>query len=132
MASTAASGARLRFAWIAFAIAMLVQLAVLYAPSTPDGTPQVPGLDKVVHATIFLLPALFGVLAGIRPLRLAVVLVAHAVASELVQHVLLPERSGDAWDAVADVAGVGIGLAVGVVVVRWARSGVRRGRGSVS
>lgn len=125
MASAAASGLRVRLAWIAFALALLVQLAVLYSPSTPDGTPQVPGLDKVVHATIFLLPALFGVLAGIRPLRLGVVLVAHAIASELAQHLLLPERSGDAWDAVADIVGVVVGIAVGIVVLRRGRRSVR-------
>lgn len=116
MASAAASAVLPRLAWAAFAVALLVQLAVLYSPSTPDGAPGVPGLDKVVHATIFLLPALFGVLAGIRPLRLAVVLVAHAIASELVQHLLLPERSGDAWDALADVVGVALGLVIGLAM----------------
>lgn len=118
MASAAASGLRVRLAWAAFAVALLVQLAVLYAPSTPDGTPQVPGLDKLVHAIVFLLPALFGVLAGIRPLRLAVVLVAHAIASELVQHLLLPERSGDAWDALADIVGVALGLVIGMAMLK--------------
>lgn len=122
MTQAAASALLPRLAWAAFAVALLVQLAVLYSPSTPDGTPQVPGLDKVVHATIFLLPALFGVLAGIRPLRLAVVLVAHAIASELVQHLVLPERLGDAWDALADIVGVALGLAIGLAMLkRWPR-----------
>ncbi|MCH1884011.1 VanZ family protein [Agrococcus sp. ARC_14] len=109
-----------RAVWIGFALAVLLQLVVLYAPSTPDGTPSIPGADKVIHVAVFLLPALLGVLAGIRPLPLGVVLVAHAIGSELVQHVLLPERSGDAWDAVADIVGIGLGLALGVAIARRA------------
>ncbi|WP_405216812.1 VanZ family protein [Agrococcus sp. Ld7] len=128
MASAAASDRRIRLAWVALLLALLVQLSVLYAPSTPDGTPQVPGLDKLVHAAVFLLPALFGTLADIRPLRLAVVLVAHAVASELVQHLLLPERSGDMRDAVADIAGVALGLAVGTALVQRSRRRAVGGR----
>jgi len=115
--SAAASAPRWRrLTAVAFALAVLLQLVVLYAPSTPDGTPSIPGLDKVVHVAVFLLPALLGVLAGIRPVVLAALLVAHAVVSEVLQHLLLRERSGDAWDAVADVVGVAVGLAVGLAL----------------
>ncbi|GEK79045.1 hypothetical protein ABA31_03960 [Agrococcus baldri] len=102
-----------------FAAALLVQLVVLYWPSPPGG-PGIPGLDKLVHAGVFLAPALAGVLAGIRPAWLGAALVAHAVASELVQQWLLPERSGDVWDAVADVVGVALGIALGLLVRRGA------------
>jgi hypothetical protein len=36
-------------------------------------------------------------------------LVANAVVSELVQHWLLPQRDGDPFDALADLAGVALG-----------------------
>ena len=115
-AARAAAGRR-RALLAGFALAIVLQLVALYAPSTGDA-PSIPGADKLVHLGIFLLPALLGVLAGVRPLWLGLALVAHAGASEVVQHLLLPERSGDVWDAVADVVGVGIGVAVGVALRR--------------
>lgn len=105
---------------IGFALAVVAQLVVLYAPSTPDAAPSIPGLDKLVHVAVFLLPALLGVLAGARAAWLAAALVAHAVVSELVQAVVLAERSGDGADAVADVLGVGLGLALGLALRRRA------------
>lgn len=109
---------RQRAAWLGFALAVLLQLAVLYAPSTPDGTVDLPGLDKLVHAGVFLLPALLGVLAGLGPLRLGIVLAAHAVLSELAQHLLLPQRSGDVLDVLADLVGAAVGLALGLALRR--------------
>ncbi len=41
--------------------------------------------------------------------------------SELVQHFLLPGRSGDPWDAVLDLVGVGVGAAALLVRARRAR-----------
>jgi VanZ family protein len=46
----------------------------------------------------------------------------HAPVSELVQHFLLPGRSGDVWDAVLDLVGVALGaaaLVVGARLRRW-------------
>ena len=37
----------------------------------------------------------------------------QAVGSEVLQGALLPNRSGDPWDVVADLVGVAAGLAVG-------------------
>ena len=55
------------------------------------------------------------------PLMLvALAFAAHALVSELAQHLLLPGRSGDPWDFAADLAGVV--LATGALAVR-ARSG---------
>lgn len=106
------------------ALAVLVQLVVLYLPSPPStGAPE--GLDKLVHAAVFFAPALLGVLAGLRPLWLGLVLAAHAVVSELVQHGLLPARSGDVWDAVADVVGVGLGIGLGLLIRRRSRATLR-------
>ncbi|GAB3691894.1 VanZ family protein [Angustibacter aerolatus] len=98
--------------------AVVLQLAVLYAPRAPS-TGQSIGLDKLVHAAVFGLVALAAVRCGLRPGPVALVLVAHAVVSELLQGHVLPHRSGDPWDAVADTAGALLGL--------WA---ARRGRAS--
>lgn len=42
---------------------------------------------------------------------MVLLLVAHAVVSEVVQASLLTARSGDPWDVVADVAGALAGVA---------------------
>lgn len=107
--------------WAPFAVALFLQLIVLYAPSTPEG-PGIPGFDKVVHVGVFLLPALLGALAGIPVGWLGGLLAAHAVVSEIVQDRFLPGRAGDIWDVVADLVGVAIGLAVGAAI----RSTLRR------
>jgi len=91
------------------AVALLVQLAVVYAPSA-GGAPLVPHLDKLVHAAVFALPVLFGLLARLPPAPVVAVMALHAPVSEVVQATLLPQRSGDPWDAVADLVGVGLGV----------------------
>lgn len=96
---------------IAFVVAVGMQLWGLYASETTPG-PGIPGLDKVAHVGMFALVMATGVVAGVPPRVLAVVLLAHAVVSEVVQGALLPTRSGDVWDAVADVAGIGLGWLV--------------------
>lgn len=96
----------------AFGLSVAVQLAVLYWPDAGTAA-GVPGLDKVAHLAVFGAVAVTGVLAGLPPRWLAAVLLAHAVVSEIVQRSVLPGRSGDAWDVVADAAGVVLGLAVG-------------------
>ncbi|MGQ7297392.1 VanZ family protein [Quadrisphaera sp. KR29] len=95
------------------AAAVLVQLGVLYAPRAPatDQLPLVgPVLDKAVHLAVFAAVAWAGRRAGVPVALLAGLLLAHAVVSELLQHWVLPARSGDPLDAVADAAGVLVGL----------------------
>lgn len=98
--------------WAILALAVAVQLIVLYSPravSTPPGLP----VDKLVHIAIFGFVAWAGVRAGI-PLGWVVgVLLAHAVISEIVQAWMLPNRSGDPWDAVADTVGTLLGAWLG-------------------
>jgi len=103
------------FRWrVALVLLVAVHLAVLYAPDT-GGAPTFPGIDKVVHVATFASVAFAGLRAGL-PARWWVPLVAaHAVVSELVQHWLLPHRSGDPADVLADLAGVGLG----VLAARW-------------
>lgn len=94
--------------WL-LAATVAVQLLVLYWPS-PPGVGGAPGLDKVVHAAVFAAVAVAGRYAGVPPPWLAGLLLAHAAGSEIVQHLLLPNRSGDPLDALADAAGVAVGM----------------------
>ena len=103
---------------MAFGVAVVLSLVVLFAPSG-DGVAPFRHSDKVVHA------ALFALLAGTARWRfgpLAVVLVAvaaYAPLSEVAQAVLLPGRDGDWHDAVADLCGVALGwLLVGRLLRR--------------
>ena len=97
-----------RLAVPCFALVVLVSLYVLFTPD-PAGPTGPPGADKVVHAVLFLLLASTARRAlGSRTGVLAGVLV-YAVASELVQALLLPHRSGDPLDALADAAGAAAG-----------------------
>lgn len=98
-------------------LAVLVQLAVLYAPAGTTAAPF-PHADKVVHVAVFLVPVALAVLATRRPLVVAAVFILHAAVSEVVQATLLPQRSGDPRDAVADVVGVGLGVLVAHLVRR--------------
>lgn len=107
------------------AAAVVLQLVVLYAPRAPstDQVPLVgPVVDKAVHLAVFALVAWAGRWARVRVGLLAALLLAHAVVSELLQHWVLPHRSGDPLDALADAAGVLVGLLLA------ARPGRRRGR----
>ncbi|RKS72717.1 hypothetical protein CLV35_2966 [Motilibacter peucedani] len=99
-----------RHRWLpAFAVALAAQLVAVYAPSAPSEG-GIPYLDKVVHATIFGLPVLFGLLAG-WPRRWVVgVFVVHAGVSEYLQSAVLPHRDGSWQDALADLVGVGLGV----------------------
>ena len=49
----------------AFAVAVLVSLAMLFAPAA-DVPIAPPGVDKLVHAALFLVLALTGRWAGVR------------------------------------------------------------------
>ena len=101
----------------ALAAAVLVQLVVLYAPSAPS-VPAFPNVDKVVHVSVFLVPVLVALLAGMRPRVVVPVFAAHALLSEVMQHTLLPGRSGDPLDVVADLVGVALGVLAWRVVTR--------------
>jgi VanZ family protein len=90
---------------IGFAGCLLVQLVVLYAPRAP-ATGGAPGIDKLVHVLIFAAVGVTAVRAGLPLHPVLGLLLAHAVVSEVLQATLLPGRSGDGWDVLADLAGV--------------------------
>jgi VanZ family protein len=107
----------------AFAVAVLVSLAVLFAPPSdvPSGP---PGMDKVVHFLLFAALALTGRWAGVRQGLLAGLLVVYAGGSELLQGTSMVDRDASVGDLVADSAGVVVGLLV------WQLVGSRRSRAS--
>ncbi len=105
--------------WALLALALVVQVRLLYAPDGP-GPGLFPGADKVVHAMLFGLPAAIVLVARLRPRLVLPLLAMHAPVSEVVQGVLLTRRTGDPWDAVADLVGVALALAL------WRLVGARR------
>ena len=99
----------MRRVWsVAFVVACAVNLLVLYTPKTAPGS-SIPYADKVVHLLLFAAVAYTGTKLRLPLGWLAGVLVLNAAVSELVQHYWLSQRSGDVWDALADVLGVALG-----------------------
>ena len=95
--------------WAVLAAALAVHVVVLYSPSTP-GVPLFPHADKVIHATVFAVPVWAALRLGMRRWVVVAVAAAHAPVSELVQAVVLRDRTGDVLDVLADLAGVVIGV----------------------
>jgi len=92
-----------------FAVALLVSLAVLFAPA--DDVPSAPpGVDTLVHLLLFAALAATGRWAGARAGALGWLLVLYAAVSEVVQGVSALGRSASVTDWVADVVGVLAGL----------------------
>jgi VanZ family protein len=93
----------------AFAVAVLVSLAVLFAPAgeVPDAP---PGVDKVVHVGVFLALAVTGRWAGMRAPVLGGLLLAYGAVSEVLQAVTPLDRSGSVADLLADAVGITLGL----------------------
>jgi VanZ family protein len=113
--------ARIPVKWWLTALAWMAlagQLWVLYTPTAPDSVAvSLPFADKMVHGGIFAL----AVWAWTRRWRrwawvIAALFATHGVISEVIQSRLLPNRTGDAWDVVADLAGVALGL---WAALRW-------------
>lgn len=94
-----------------FVLGFLVLTAALYWPSVPDVGPETDlPLDKVVHLALFAVVAFLGAWAGVPTGWLVGLLLAQAVASEVVQAQLLDRRGGDLLDLAADLAGIALGL----------------------
>ena len=114
------TGSRVRvWAWrIAFVAAVALQLYGVYAPREAGPHVGIPQIDKVAHCFLFAAVAFTGLKVGVPARWLLGALVANAVLSEVVQHWLLPQRDGDPFDALADLAGVALGA--------WAASWANR------
>jgi hypothetical protein len=117
-----------RWRWAALGVALAVNLVILYSPQAPGPAALggVPGLDKVVHVATFGVLAWAGLRAGLMAGWWLPLLAAHAVLSEIVQHELLPHRSGDPLDVVADIVGVLAGSWSAWASWRGDRTGSRR------
>ena len=102
---------------LAFAVVVLVSLVVLFAPG-PDVPPSPHNVDKLVHGSLFLALALSGSWAGIGRIALAVLLLAYAGGSELLQTIPALERDGSIADWLADAVGVLLGLLVWASITR--------------
>ncbi|WP_232237360.1 MULTISPECIES: VanZ family protein [Actinoalloteichus] len=91
-----------------FPLAVLISLVVFFMPA--GGVPSAPpGTDKVVHGAVFAMLAVTGLLAAVSRLPLSLGLVGYACLTEVLQAVLPLGRSGDPWDVLADLVGLGIG-----------------------
>ena len=106
----------------ALALAVAVNLVLLYWPRSP-GAAGVPGVDKLVHLATFAALTWTGLRAGLGARWWLPVLGLHAVTSEVVQAMVLPRRSGDLLDVVADL----VGVLVGVLLARASWSDGPRG-----
>jgi VanZ family protein len=112
-ARPAAPGAR-----VLLGLVVLAHLVVLYAPRAPS-TGGVSGLDEAVHVVVFAAVVWAGRRAGAATAAVAALALLHAPLSEALQHWLLPGRTGDPGDVVADV----VGVALGALLPVRARSG---------
>ena len=111
---------------VLFAVAVAGQLVVLYWPR-PVSAGGLPYLDKAVHFAVFAAVTSSGLRSRVLPARWLIgVLAVHAVVSEVLQASVLPARSGDPWDVVADLAGVAAGALAATVLARasWRREHV--------
>jgi hypothetical protein len=120
-------------------VAVSLQLWGLYRVAGPPRPPWFPFADKLEHAVGFALPVMLILLAAAlrRPpgwpwpspaAQAAVVGVfaAHAVVSELIQHVWYRHRTGDPLDVLADWVGIAAGvLLLRVILLRGSRSAYR-------
>ena len=102
-----------------FAVVVLVSLAVLFAPAS-DVPSSPPGVDKIVHASLFAALALSGRWAGVGRAVVAGGLAGYAAVSEVVQGMI--GRDAAVGDLVADVAG----LLVGLLAWQWIADRGRR------
>lgn len=105
---------------VAAAVLLVIQLISFYIPGSgepPD--PRLRHLDKVFHALSFAAVAFCALRARLPLGPVLVLLLVHAGASEVIQGLWVPRRSGDAWDLAADTAGIFVGTAAaGALPVR--------------
>ena len=103
-----------------FAVAVLISLAVLFAPQS-DVPAAPPGVDKVVHVALFAALAFSGRWAGLGRHVLVALLVLYAAVSEVVQGMTPLARSASVGDWLADVVGVLLGLGLWGLLTRRRR-----------
>jgi VanZ family protein len=122
MSSTVAGATESRvkvWAWrLVFVAAVALQLYGVYAPREAGPHVGIPQIDKVAHFFLFAAVAFLGLKVGVPARWLLGALVANAIVSEIIQHYLLPQREGNPFDALADLAGVAFGAWLSFKVFR--------------
>lgn len=91
-------------------MAVVLQCAALYLPGRPDSPGVIPHLDKAVHVVLFAVPVFLWLRLGVRRRVVVPAALAQVMISEIVQARLIPYRTGDLGDAMADALGIGIGV----------------------
>lgn len=95
-----------RVARAVFVVLFLVVSGLFLWQSPPSGPPSIAHLDKLVHfGLFFVLAASMHYAFRLRYIWSFMWLLLYAVAIEWVQF-YIPGRGADAWDVVADIAGV--------------------------
>ncbi|MEU4195154.1 VanZ family protein [Kribbella sp. NPDC026611] len=98
---------------VLFVGAVLLQLYGVYAPREAGPQVGIPQIDKVAHCFLFAAVAFTGLKVGVPARWLLGALAANAIVSELAQYWWLPQRDGDPYDSLADLAGVALGAWLG-------------------
>ena len=96
---------------VCFGVAVLASLVILFAPGS-DVPPSPPGVDKLVHGSLFAALALSGRWSGLGARLAPVVLLLYAAISEVIQAVAPIARDGSVADWLGDAVGVLVGLAL--------------------
>jgi VanZ family protein len=122
VAGATGSGLKVWLWRIGFVAACLLHLYGVYSPRQAGPEVGLPLADKVAHLFLFGSVAFLGLKAAVPARWLLVALVSNAVVSELVQYLVLPQRSGDPFDSVADLLGVAVGAYLGFRAVRGTNS----------
>ena len=94
------------------ALAVGLQLVVLYAPRVPAVDTGGLPVDKLVHVVAFAVPTVALIAAGLPRGWVIGLMAVHAPLSEIIQGRLLTDRSMQAADVVADLVGVALGALV--------------------
>ena len=108
-----------------FGAVCLLSLWMLFSPGSDTSSTLVD--DKLVHAALFAALALTGQLAGVGLAPLVIGLATYAGVSEVVQGLLPIDREADLLDVLADLAGIGVGVAAALAGQRLTSSGTRWG-----
>lgn len=107
------------------AIAWTIALCgLLWAPPPPHPRFEFPHLDKLIHLGLFVGFGITWARAGLSVRAVLLAALGTAVATEVGQAWLPWPRSADAWDALADL----VGASLGVAVVTWRRGATRSRR----
>lgn len=100
-----------------FAVVLLVSLCIFLGPSSAVPTGPT-GMDKAVHIASFVALSYTIVLAGVLRVHAVVVLLVYGAATEVTQTLLPLNRSGSAWDWLADATGIALGIVLSLVLRR--------------